>query len=121
MIYIAQSHLCVKRIFVQLVDTLELMGIGLLHDKAVLLPFEDLNLVKDSQIASSEVPLAKNRHTGTPLPVHAQAGPLLLVCAGIDHQWKPKSFKVLLIEISFSFEVLVCGPALFPLESDFKL
>ena len=48
MIYIAQSHLCVKRIFVQLVDTLELMGIGLHHDEAVLLPFEDLNLVKDS-------------------------------------------------------------------------
>ena len=102
----------------------QLMGIYLLHDKVVLLPFEDLNLVKDSQIASSEVPLAKNRHTGTPLPVHAQPGCLLLVCVGVHNQWKPKSFNVLLVESverSFLFEVLIGGPALFPLESAFKL
>ena len=76
----------------------------------LFLPYEDLNLVKDSKIAPSEVPLPKNRHTGTPLPVHAQPGRLLLVCVGIHHQWKPKSFEVFLVESferSFPFVALL--------------
>ena len=79
-------YLSVKRILLQLVDTLELMSVTLHHGKAVFCPFEDLNLIKHLISTSLKFPLSFDQNICDPLPIFTQSCCLQLVSVGVDNQ-----------------------------------
>ena len=68
------SYLSIKRISLQLVFTLEFMSIALCHYQTVLLSLEEVNLIKNLESTSCEVPLLFDIDIGAPLPLLTKSG-----------------------------------------------
>ena len=66
-------YLSIKRVFLQLVDTLELVGVALCHNQTVLLSVEEFSLIKKIKSASSEVPFPVDVDIGAPLDAAAKS------------------------------------------------
>ena len=79
-------YLCVKRIKLELVDTLECFGVDLLECDSVLCPLEDVYLLHDVQPALCEVALPGDGHLGLVIPL----GGLLVLCIGENNKGDPK-------------------------------
>ena len=62
------SHLSVKRVPVQNVDTLEFVSVRLPHRQCILLSFENLNLIQVVSSTPREISLSGDCHTRAPLP-----------------------------------------------------
>ena len=117
-------YLCVKRISLQLVDTLELMGVALGHDQAVLLPLEHLSLIQHLKPTPCEIPLPFNPYICAPFVDPPQPAAFLLVSVGVDDQGQPDTLDFIFresIEVGVDFEVVVPCSVLLPLKSDLEL
>ena len=68
-----------------MVDTLELVGVALRHNQAVLPSLEVGSFMKFFLSTSGEVPFPVDIDIGAPLPLYPQPGCLLLVSIGVDH------------------------------------
>ena len=82
-------YLCVKRIKLELVDTLECFGVDLLECDSVLCPLEDVDLLHDVQPALCEVALPGDGHLGLVIPL----GGLLVLCIGKNNKGDPELEK----------------------------
>ena len=79
-------YLCVKRIKLELVDTLECLGVNLLEGDPVLRALKDVDLLHDIQSALSEVALPGDRHLRLVIPL----GGLLVLCVGKHNKRDPE-------------------------------
>ena len=118
------DNLGVKRVPFEVILALELVGVGLAHDEAVLVASIDICLVHFVKTAPREVPFSSNYNNSLPFPVNSKSCCVLLVCVLIDHLWQPQYLDVLLCESIQGIaclEVLVFCPVLVPDQSDLKL
>ncbi len=79
-------YLCVKRIKLELVDTLECLGVDLLEGDPVLRALKDVDLLHDIQSALSEVALPGDRH----FRLIISLGGLLVLCVGKHNKRDPE-------------------------------
>ena len=94
------AYLGVKGIPIQLVETLELLAVGLVHGEGVLLALEDLHLVGLLGTAPGEVALHGDGDGGGPLGVGLLGSPprrLLLVGVVVDDQGQPQGADLLVM------------------------
>ena len=92
------SHLCVKRIPLQLINTLELVSVDLCHHETILLPFEDFSFVKILKSAPCEVSLLLHPYACTPFKDGAQSRCLQLVSVVVDDKGQPDVIDLLFRE-----------------------
>ena len=83
-------HLSIKRISLQLIYTLKVMSVALRHYQTVLVPFEEVSLIKHLVSALSEVPLSLHIDIGTPFINPPKSCCFLLISVEIDNQRKPE-------------------------------
>ena len=69
-----RSYLSIKRVALQLIDTLELMSIALCHDQTILPSLEEFRLIKYLVSTSGEVPFPVDVDTGAPFPIFTKSG-----------------------------------------------
>ena len=108
-------YLSVKRILLQLIDTLELTSVTLHHRKAVFCPIEDLNLIEHLVSTSLEFPLSSHQNICAPLPILTQPCCLQLVSVGVDNQRQPESVDIIQgkdIQVRHRFEVVIGSPSI---------
>ena len=119
-----RPHLSVERIFLQLIDTLEIMSVALCHNQTIFLSHEEVGLIKYLMTSQPEVPCSVDNDIGAPFPIHTTSCGFLLVSVEINNQGKPESVDLILrksIEIRLLFQVVVGCPVLLPLKPDLEL
>ena len=79
------DNLGVKRVPFEVILALELVGVGLAHDEAVLVASIDIGLVHFVEAAPREVPFSSNNNNSLPFPVNTKSCCVLLVGIFIDH------------------------------------
>ena len=117
-------YLSIKRVSLQLIDTLELVSVALSHDQTVLPSLEELCLIKDLISTSGEVSFLVDVDIGAPLNAATKSGCFLLVSVKVDHQGKPDSVDLIHrkgIEVRLWLQVVVSCSVLLPLEADLEL
>ena len=117
-------YLRVKRVPFEVVLTLELVGVRLTHDQAVLIAPEDVRLIHDLKTTPAEVSFSLNHNNSLPFPGNAKPCCLLLVGVFIDHLGKPELLNAFLnesVQGLVDLEVLICCPVLLPDHGDLKL
>ena len=72
-------YLSVKRVQFEVILALELVGVGLTHDQAVLVASEDVRLVHDLKTTPGEVSFSSNYNNSLPFPTNTKPCCLLLV------------------------------------------
>ena len=117
-------YLSVKRVSLQLEDTLELVSVALGHNQAVFLSLEEFGLIEYFVSTSGEVPFPFNIDIGTPFPIFTKPSRLLLVSVQIDDQGKPQSVDLIQgegVQERLSLQILVTCSNLLPLKADLEL
>ena len=76
----------VKWVKLELIDTLECLGVDLLESDPVLAALEDVDLLHDLDPALSEVPLPGDGHLGLIIPL----GRLLVLSVGKHNKGNPE-------------------------------
>ena len=89
-------YLSIKRVSLQLEDTLELVSVALRHNQAVFLSFEEFGLIEYFVSTSGEVPFPIHVDIGAPLDAATKSGCFLLVSVEIDNQGKPERVDLIL-------------------------
>ena len=89
-------YLSIKWILCELVDTLKVPRVGLLHSQAILAPFENFDLISGVEAGANKAALLLHIHPGAPLPTHSKPSCLLLVRVVVDDQRQPQSLDVVL-------------------------
>ena len=79
------GNLGVKRVPFEVILALELVGVGLAHDQAVLVASIDICLVHFVETAPREVSFSSNNNNSLPFPISTKSCCVLLVGIFIDH------------------------------------
>ena len=92
-------YLSIKRVALQLILTLELPGVSLVHGQSVLRPFKYLSFINLVNLTFGEAFLVSGHcHHGHPLTVSIFTKPcsLLLIGVVVENQGKPKFSNIII-------------------------